>query len=158
MTLKSRLAVSVVLLALVLSNAMLIAGNTMALRGLPAPIYRDAAEVAALDWLSQRVKPDDVVLASYGTGNYLPARVGARAFVGHGPESVDANQKRALVARFFDGATSDLGRQELMTQYGVDYVLWGPAERGVGPFDPLTAPYLRHVYQVEEYSLFTVDR
>ncbi|MEA3377948.1 MAG: hypothetical protein U9R72_17310, partial [Chloroflexota bacterium] len=155
---RARLVVSVVVVALVASNAMLVAGNTMALRGRPSPIFRDAGEVAALDWLSQQVEPDDVVLASYETGNYLPARVGARAFVGHGPESVDAAEKKALVTKFFDGATEDSWREELLREYGVDAVFWGPAERELGGFEPHGAYYLRQVYEAEGYAVFAVDR
>jgi uncharacterized membrane protein len=148
--------VSVVLLALVPSNAMLIAGNAMALRGLPAPIFRDSEEVAALDWLSQQVAPEDVVLGSYETGNYLPARVGARAFVGHGPESVRAAQKKALAARFFRAATEDTWRQRLLRAYEIDYVFWGPRERDLGDFDLATAGYLQRVYGQSGYVLFEV--
>jgi uncharacterized membrane protein len=147
-----------VLAVLVPTNGLLVAGNCLALRGQPAPIYQDAGEVVALDWLDARVEPDDVVLAAYETGNYLPARVGARAFVGHGPESVRASEKKALVARFFDAATDGPWREELLMQYGVDYVFWGPAERALGGFDPGQAAYLRLAYEAGEYAIFGVER
>jgi uncharacterized membrane protein len=135
---------------------MLVAGNCLSLRGEPAPIYRDSGEMAALDWLNQRVKSDDVVLAAYETGNYLPARVKARAFVGHGPESVHADEKKTLVARFFDAGTDDAWRRRLLAQYGVDYVFWGPAEQDLGGFDLGKAAYLDSVYQSGAYALFEV--
>jgi hypothetical protein len=154
--LRWRLAVSVLLITLLPTNAMLIAGNALALRGLPGPIYRDGAEVTALDWLSQQVEPDDVVLASYETGNYLPARVGARAFVGHGPESVQAAQKKVLAAQFFDAATHRTWRQQLLAEYGIDYVFWGPTERDLGSFVPQGADYLQRIYEQDGYLLFEV--
>ncbi len=154
--LKSRLAIGVVLIALLPTNVLLIMGNTMALRGSPDPIFRDKEEIAALDWLDQRVAPSDVVLASYETGNYLPARVRARAFVGHGPESVHAEQKRAQVARFFNSTTDPGWREYLLRDYGVDYVLWGPEERALGAFDPGAAPYLQTIYGESSYSVFEV--
>jgi hypothetical protein len=140
-----------------LTNAFLIAGNTLTLRGRPAPIYRDAGEVAALDWLAERADPGDVVLAAYETGNYLPARVHVRVFVGHGPESVRAAEKRALVAHFFDAGTADAWRQDLLAEYGVDYVFWGPAERRLGAFDPLGADFLRPVYQGPAHTILEVE-
>jgi len=140
------------------TGVLLVAGNCLALRGQPAPIYRDVGEVAALDWLSGQVEPDDVVLAAYETGNYLPARVGARVFVGHGPESVRASEKKALVARFFDATTDGAWRRQLLAQYGVDYVFWGPAERRLGDFDPGQAACLRQVYEAEEYAVFEVEQ
>ena len=157
--LRLRVVLGVLLIGLSLTNVMLVAGNCLALRGLPAPIYRDAGEVAALDWLNERVKPDDVVLAAYETGNYLPARVGARAFVGHGPESVHADEKKALVSRFFDATTDDDWRRQLLAQYNVDYVFWGPAERRLGKFTPYVAPYLQPMYEAAGgYAIFEVGQ
>jgi uncharacterized membrane protein len=144
-------------LGLSLTNVLLIAGSCLTLQGLPAPIYRDVGEVAALDWLSGQAKPDDVVLAAYHTGNYLPVRVGARAFVGHGPESVNADEKKALVAHFFDAVTDDGWRRRLLVQYSVDYVFWGPRERALGTFDPGEAQYLKPVYHQGDYTLFEVN-
>jgi uncharacterized membrane protein len=150
-----RALLGLLLVALSLTNVMLVAGNCLSLRGKPAPIYRDTGEVAALDWLNQQVESDDVVLAAYETGNYLPARVKARAFVGHGPESVHADEKKRLVAYFFDGATDDAWRRDLLSQYGVDWVFWGPAERTMGDFTGQAA-YLAPVYDASGYTLFRV--
>jgi uncharacterized membrane protein len=148
------LIVGVVLFVLSLTNVMLVAGNTLVLRWRPTPIYRDRAEIAALDWLTERAETDDVVLSSYETGNYLPARVWARVFVGHGPETVHFAEKKALMARFFDATTDDAWRQELLEEYGIDYVFWGPAERRVGDFDPRAAAYLREIYEANGYAIF----
>jgi hypothetical protein len=151
------LLVGAVLFALSLTNVMLVAGNTLVLRWHPAPIYRRVAEIAALDWMDARVEPDDVVLSSYETGNYLPARVWVRVFVGHGPETVHFAEKKALVARFFDAATDDAWRRDLLEKYGIDYVFWGPAERRVGDFDPRAAAYLRAIYDADGYVVFQVE-
>jgi hypothetical protein len=154
---RSRLVVGVVLAALSFTNVLLMAQYCLGLGGQPAPIYREAAEVAALDWLGGEASPDDVVLASYETGNYLPARAFARTFVGHGPETVRFGEKRALMARFFDASTDDAWRRELLRDYGIDYVFWGRAERVVGDFDPGQASYLTTIYDAEGYAVFQVD-
>ncbi len=151
-----RLWSAAVFLVLSLTNGLLIGGNCLTMLSRPAPIFRQAGEVAALDWLSGQVEADDVVLSAYETGNYLPARVGARAFVGHGPESVDADEKRALVAEFVSGDTSDAWRENLLAEYGVDWLFWGPLERELGDFDPAAALYLERVYRQGEYELFRV--
>ncbi len=155
--LRSRVVLGLLLVGLSLTNVLLVAGNCLALRGQPAPIYRDAGEVAALDWLNERVGFDDVVLSAYETGNYLPAWVRARVFVGHGPESVRSDEKRALVAQFFDAMTDSAWRRRLLVQYGVDYVFWGPAERAVGTFNPHTESYLRQVYEAGGYAIFEAE-
>jgi hypothetical protein len=156
--LRLRLLIVVVLAVLISTNLVLVAGNIMALRGRPSPIYRDVDEVVLLDWPGWRAGFDDVVLASYETGNYLPARTVARAFVGHGPESVSCAEKKLLVARFFDAATDDKWRQQLLEAYGVDYVLWGPSERMLGDFDPRRAGYLTLIFESGPYYLFEVRR
>jgi uncharacterized membrane protein len=147
----------VLLVVLSLTNVMLVAGNCLALQGQPAPIYRDRWEVAALDWLGERVQSDDVVLGAYRTGNYLPARAKARSFVGHGPESVRADEKKALVAQFFASETGDRWRLDLLSSYGVDWLFWGPIERELGRFDPRAVPYLQQVYDTMGYTIFEVE-
>jgi len=154
--LRSKMAIGIILLVLLPTNALVIAGNTRALEGRPSPIFRNREEIRALDWLSGRVSPSDVVLASYQTGNYLPARVHARAFVGHGPESIRGDEKRAQVARFFDATTGDVWRQDLLSEYSVDYVFWGSEERNLGAFDPRAAAYLQTIYEQDGHSLFEV--
>jgi hypothetical protein len=154
---RRRVALLLLLVGLSLTNLMLVAGNSLALRGRPAPIYRNAGEVSALDWLNQRAEFDDVVLASYPTGNYLPARVKARAFVGHGPETIRPDEKEALVAQFFTAATREAWRQSLLLEYGVDWVFWGPLERKLGSFDPSQADYLTLAYDADEYRVFEVN-
>jgi hypothetical protein len=155
---RARVVPGVLVAGLSLTNVMLVAGNCLLLQRQPTPIYRDAGEVATLDWLNGQVEPDSVVLAAYETGNYLPARVGARAFVGHGPESIRADEKKALVARFFDSKTENGWRRQLLAQYGVDYVLWGPAEQRLGDFDARRAVYLNPVYDAGGYAVFEVKR
>ncbi|MFN2270602.1 MAG: hypothetical protein ACK2US_07195 [Anaerolineae bacterium] len=157
-SLRRWLVMGMVLLVLSLTNVILVAGNTLALRWHSESIYRDAAEIAAMDWLSERVESDDVALASYETGNYLPARVWMRVFVGHGPETVHFDEKKALMARFFDATTDDTWRQELLEEYGIDYVFWGPAERQVGDFDPQAVAYLREIYAAGGYAIFEIER
>jgi hypothetical protein len=157
--LRPKLVTIVVLVILSLTNVLLVAGNCLALRGQPAPVYRNAGEIAALDWLHGQAGPTDVVLSAYETGNYLPARVWARSFVGHGPETVHFAEKKALVARFFDGETDDGWRYDLLDYYGVDTVFWGPAERALGEFDPNQATYyLWPIYDKDGYSIFKVVR
>lgn len=156
--LRLRVVLAVLLVGLSLTNVMLVAGNSLALRGQPAPVYRDAGEVAALDWLGERVEFDDVVLAAYKTGNYLPVRAKARSFVGHGPETIRADEKKALVAQFFAAETDDLWRRTLVSDYGVDWVFWGPVERALGAFDPMEVEYLALVYEARGYALFKVGR
>ena len=140
------------------TSLVILTGSSGWMFARPAPVFRAAAEITALDWLAGQTQPNDVILTAYDTGTYLPVRVGARVFLGHGLETVDADDKEAMVTRFFGAATDDSWKQWLLAEYGVDYVFWGPAERALGDFDPGQAPYLKQVYDAGEYSLFEVKQ
>jgi len=149
----------VALLATMLpTNLILLTGSSAWMFARPAPIFRDTAEIAALDWLAGQTNLSDVILTARDTGIYLPARASARVFVGHGLETVDVDDKEAMAARFFSATTDDAWRRGLLEQYGVDYIFWGPAERAMGDFDPGRTAYLRPIYNTNGYSIFEVER
>ena len=118
------------------------------------PSFRDGGEVEALAWLDQRATYNDVILASYNTGNYLPAQVGTRVFLGLGPETVHSDDKRQLVATFYNGATSDDWRRKFLSDWPITYVFCGSLEKQVGNFDPSSAAYLSLVYDRNGYRIY----
>jgi hypothetical protein len=120
--------------------------------------FRNGAELAALHWLDQRVTYDDVILSSYNTGNFLPTVVGAKAFLGHGPETAYSNDKIKLVAQFYAGATSDDWRRDFLRHWPITYVFFGPLEKKVGEFDPAQADYMQLVYDQDGYRIYRVVR
>lgn len=125
-----------------LSNLLLVAGSLGPIQALSEPIYRSGAEIAALRWLDAQSQPDEVVLASYETGNVIPAYTDLRVFAGHGPETLDNVGKQADLHRFFSADTPDEWRCELLEEYRVRWVFYGPAEKSLGKWDPSTAHYL----------------
>ena len=155
---RRRWLVAALLATMLPTNLILLTGSSAWMFARPAPVFRAGAEIAALDWLAGQVNLDDVVLTAYDSGTYLPVRVGARVFLGHGLETVDADEKEVMVERFFSAATNDSWRQWLLAEYGVDYVFWGPAERALGDFDPGRVAYLRPIYDGNGYSIFEVER
>jgi hypothetical protein len=139
-----------------LSNVLLVVGSLVEVSHLTTPIFRPAAEVAAMDWLGGQAEPDDTVLSTFETGNVIPARTGIRVLIGHGPETLYFEQKQEAVKRFFAAATDDGWRQELLAKYGIVYVFCGPEERALGDWNPGGAPYLAQVYNQEGYSIYRV--
>jgi hypothetical protein len=124
--------------------------------GQQPPSFRDGREVRALAWLDQQVTYQDVVLSSYNTGNYLPAQVGARVFLGHGPETAFSDQKREWVAAFYASSTSDDWRRAFLHDWPITYVIDGPLEQTVGAFDPSSVDYLALVYDRDGYRIYRV--
>ena len=150
---------AIALLSPMIPTALVILASSVAwMMARPSPSFRDAAEVAALDWLAAHAEPQDVVLTAYDTGAYLPARANARVLVGHNLEAMDAEEKNEQVARFYRSGGDDAWRRQLLSGYGVDYVFWGRAERRLGRFDPRARTYLQEVYAAEDHIVFAVER
>ncbi|MCC6604568.1 MAG: hypothetical protein IT327_15265 [Anaerolineae bacterium] len=122
----------------------------------PDLFFRPVAEVEAADWLRQNSEGTAVVLGSYQTGNLVAARSGQRVMLGHWAETVDFTGKETAVAQFFATNTSDTWRQELLRQFAVDYVWFGPREQELGRFDPATVDYLIPVYENRSITLYSV--
>ncbi len=120
----------------------------------PDPLFRPAAEIEAVAWVRQNIDPMAIFIGDYQTGNLIPAQAGQRVVLGHWAETVDYEQRTAEVAQFYQAATSDAWRLDLLEQYGVDYVWWGPRERELGDFLPETAVYLTPIYQNETITIF----
>ncbi|MCZ7542813.1 MAG: hypothetical protein M5R40_04415 [Anaerolineae bacterium] len=149
-----------VTLALILPTSLLVVAGGAALAARPAwPAFHPAGEIAAMDWLGAHARPGAVVLSAFGTGNYLPARADVRVYLGHGPETLDADAKRGVVEAFFAGALDAESRAALYAAHGIDYVFYGPQE-GATPGAPLPgwAADLRLAYQADGYSIFEVAR
>jgi hypothetical protein len=119
-------------------------------------VYAHTDERGAIVWLSAHATPDEVVLSSFYSGNWLPARAPVRSFVGHWSLTPKMAARLADVTRFFDANAPDAERSALLASFGVDYVYVGPDERALGSFDPSRAPYLALVYDSPGVQLYRV--
>ncbi|MGD8627141.1 MAG: hypothetical protein PVJ34_21580 [Anaerolineae bacterium] len=140
-----------------LSNVLLVAGSLLEMHNRPMPAFRPAAEIAAIDELARRAENEEVVLVAYQSGNLIPTRVHVRVFMGHGPETLHYEERQQDLERFFDPATDDAWRRQLLVRHRVAWVFYGPAERALGAWDPATAGYLVPVYDAQGYRLYRVD-
>jgi hypothetical protein len=146
---------AITLFLLALTNILLVLGALLTLNQRSEPLFIHSSQVDAAHWLAQQ--PDTpVILSAYTTGNYLPAVATVRVFVGHGPETAHSVQKQAQVEQFFNRATADAWRRDLLQQFNISYVYYGPNEQAAGEFKPETAPYLQKVYQNEVVTIFRV--
>jgi len=97
-----------------------------------------------------------VFLASYQTGNALPAWAPVRVVIGLGPESIGLSELQPRVERFYASQTSDAERRRLIQDYQVSYVFRGPIESGFGDWLPAQVDYLQPVYQSAGYEVYRV--
>jgi uncharacterized membrane protein len=127
--------------------------------GVRAPkFFHSADQMAAFDWLGDHLAWDDTVLASYETGNLVPAWTGRRVFLGHWAESPDWLERKAQVKTFFDDATANAWRLALLRQHDIKYVFYGPRERALGEFNPDHSEYLERVFRQGDVALYEVRR
>ena len=83
--------------------------------------------IAAFDWLKNRTSRDDVILASETVSQWIPGWVGARVVYGHPYETLQAVTRDGQVKDWYRGQCDDL-----IAQYHVKYVLYGPEEAASG--------------------------
>jgi hypothetical protein len=140
------LAFNLIVVLVLPSNLYLWASTLAAARFGHPELFHAATENEVLDWLGEVSGPSDTILASYAIGNYIPARIGRRVFLGHWDETMNFSQKKEWVAAFFRADTSDAARRNLLLEYRIAYVYWGPAERKLGGFQPDSAPYLSRAF------------
>jgi hypothetical protein len=145
-------AASLVLMSL--TNVLLLGGALMTIARRSNAVFLPRSEVEAAQWLATTTR-QNVVLAAYQTGNYLPTVADVRSFVGHGPETVEADRKNSLVTEFFSGG-DDHFRRQLLNDYEVNFLYYGPAERALGDFSPGAAPYLERVYDNGSVQIYRV--
>lgn len=100
------------------------------------PFYLSRGDFDAMRSLEASRGGDDVVLSAFETGHYIPGLTGARAFLSNAVMTVDFFQKRALVDAFFSDRADDGWREAMLREYHITYVLFGPAERALGSYEP----------------------
>ena len=138
------------------STLILFVGGLQAVKHPGLPIFRPMEEVDAFQFLANYCEDDDIVLASFETGNALPAWTPVRVLIGHGPESIALEELRPQVKAFFDTSTTESERSSLLERLNVRFVFWGPNEKALGDWNPAKAGYLEPVYEQGEYMIFEV--
>lgn len=149
---------AVFLAAVVPTNLYLYAWRFYDLGHRTYPYYLTQSELAGLHWLEKNSNPSDVVLSSLTTGEYVPSVSGNNAFLAHWAATLDYFGKRQLVDEFFKGGVSDTARRAIVNQYDVRYVFYGPTERELGSYNPVTSHWLTKVFSDGSVSVYRVGK
>jgi hypothetical protein len=152
-----------VVLILSIPSTLLVAliGFRVALAERYFPYFLPADDVEAVHWLASQTGEDDVLLSSYGIGNYWVAHSEGRSFLGHQFAVLDPVSKARTVHRIYAGQMNDTELRQLVDSFGIDYVFHGALERELGDFDPGSVAWLSPVHQSGEavvYCVETADR
>jgi hypothetical protein len=139
-----------------LTSFLLMLGSVLSVLQIKAPIYRPNGETAAFQYIHDHADDFPVVLAAYDTSNALPAWAPVHTLIGHGPESIHLKEIQPRAEAFYQPVTSNQDRLDLIREFKIRYVFWGPLERQLGDWDPDSWPRLSSVYQNGDYQVFEV--
>ncbi|HET7010736.1 MAG TPA: hypothetical protein VFI11_08180 [Anaerolineales bacterium] len=138
------------------SSLILVVGALRAASTPGYPAFVPTESVSAFEALAERARPGDAVMASFESGNILPAWVPVHVPIGHGPESIGLRDLRGEVSRFFDADTDDDERLQFLTEHDIRFVFAGPWERQLGDWDPASEGYLLGLYSGGDYAIYGV--
>jgi len=138
------------------SALLLFSGSLRTANDPQSPSFIPSGAAEAYEALGSLASGGEAVMASFETGNVLPAWAPVRVLIGHGPESVGLTEARKQVETFYAADTTDDFRKSILDAHEVRFVFAGPYERGLGDWDPAEAPYLVSVYSSDRYRIFAV--
>lgn len=119
------------------------------------PIYIANQEVQAAEWLGQHSQTDDLVLASYTMGNYLPRAIPGKLFLGQLDLTTDLTGKLALLDQFWATETTSAWREAFLQEWGIDFIYVGQYEQALGP-QPVELPG-SIIFQNDTVAIYRID-
>ena len=144
--------------ALALSNVVLALLYLMvAVAGSNPAYYEPAGEAAAVAWLAVHAGPDDVVMASAGSGNLIVSAARCRVVVGQNFETFNWGQAQRDVLRYYARSTPAAERMTILHRNRVTLVLAGSYEHALGPFTPPAGHGYRLVHTSGPVRVFAVE-
>jgi hypothetical protein len=121
-----------------------------------APIlYLTRDEARALAWIQDQTPPRALVLTSPEMGSLVPAFTGRRVIYGHPYETVSATQEKQCVQGFYSQLAQVSASTNLLNERRVDYILYGPRERGLGGHLDFSA--LELVFESGDVQVYAVQ-
>ena len=88
-------------------------------------------------------------------GYIIPVFTGNKVVYGHDALTPYNDERDRITQRFFDDDTSEQERVEIIENFEVRYVYFGPWESSKG-FDPENSHYLQEVYSNQRVKIFEV--
>jgi uncharacterized membrane protein len=76
--------------------------------------------------------------------------------LGHGPETLYSDDKENQVEAFYAGGLTMNRRDQLLDEYGIDYVIFGPLERELGADASAWNAGLTRVYSHAGYDIYEI--
>ena len=120
------------------------------------PYYLYKEEVAAMHWLKQNIRQNEIIFSSYYMGNYIPAYSGRIVWIGHGPQTIDLPAKKIVNDWFWQSDEEADNKYTFLKSENIDYVFYGRKEREIGSYNPDNKNYLEKVFSNPEVMIYKV--
>ncbi|MFH1207663.1 MAG: hypothetical protein V1668_03595 [Patescibacteria group bacterium] len=121
------------------------------------PYYMDRTEVEAMAWLKDNASLADVIFSTYEIGNFIPAYSGRVVWLGHGPQTINIEEKFKKSIWFWGNDSDADEKYTLLKDSRATYVWYGQYEKKAGTYDPASKSYLKKVYSNPDVTIFRVE-
>ena len=99
------------------------------------PFYYSTNEVAAANWLATITDEEDLTLASYPIGSYLPGVSNTKVFFGQQFMTIDVEEKLALWKHFWNPETPQTWREDFVEKWEFSFIFQGAEEQMISEVD-----------------------
>lgn len=127
------------------------------------PVYYLPAEnIEAMQWLRQNTPNASIILASFHNSNVIPYFADRMVYVGHGPMTIDVNEKLKNTENFYARKYSTKEAYEFLKKEKIDYVFYSEQEKlseygeKLDYFDLEEYSFLEIVYQNEKVKIYKI--
>jgi hypothetical protein len=113
--------------------------------------------IQAVGWLGSHAGGEDVVLASAGFGNLVPAQCACRVVIGQNFQSLDFHRRQAEVYAFYAAPNTRVALRalsQIVRREGVSLVVFSPLESGVGRMVVHAIPGFSRRYDLHGVTIF----
>jgi hypothetical protein len=117
-----------------------------------------AGDYKAFSWMDRNVKRDSVVFAFYSSGVYMPGLTGCKVYAGHYDQTLDAVRKKKETGVFYETATHDSFRVELLSKSNAEYLYYGSFEKYIGSPNFESKSYLSEIYDKGGVKIFKIKK
>lgn len=101
-------------------------------------------------WLSENSQADEIIISTYNIGNYIPAYMNRRVYLGHWAQTMDFEAKSEIIKDFYSGKISSIDINNPV------YIWYGVDEKLINPYfnSPIGS---RVVYQNSKVTIFKME-
>jgi len=116
------------------------------------PFYYPSEEIQAAVWLAENTDEEDIVLAYYPMGNYLPREISGKVFLGHLNLTIDLGGKLEDINTFWDEDTPQEWREGFLHRWKITTIYLGGYENSIIA-SPIVPPG-KVVYQNNHVTIY----